>query len=390
MRITSIQTNLYNSAFQYRQNLPAAGKNKLPSQPAYASIPASYRYGVNIHFGEYIDPNRTVPHIDYEEYMDMGDAARKRMRLRYRTFTKKVDKGEMFDPNDTRMPLQSEKLMDEFIKTSQIYSKYKDQPIICLGRSPKWFLNASLWMKDGIEDYKFVAFSGFWHRSDPVEGMRRIESAAPTEKEELAYRKYLKRIKADPATIVKNMEETGKKTVITDYIFSGKGACSFLDIMARFADDEGILEKFSKSIQIVGIGSRDYVEEMLRTDDEFSDPKVPMPKILQPYQDNIKQTFYNMDYFMFREMLINQNTNECRSTYYPHEMWPMYKPDKFKTGLVKDMKKVKQMVAEANSPKRVMSHFTPAMFDFRNLLNFRILDGLNARGLLKAAHRSKI
>ena len=72
MRITSIQTNLYNSAFQYRQNLPAAGKNKLPSQPAYASIPVSYRYGANIHFGEYFDPNRTVPHIDSEEYMDMG------------------------------------------------------------------------------------------------------------------------------------------------------------------------------------------------------------------------------------------------------------------------------------------------------------------------------
>ena len=50
-----------------------------------------------------------------------------------------------------------------------------------------------------------------------------------------------------------------------------------------------------------------------------------------------------MDYEVFKDMLINQNTNECRSTYYPHDAWTIYKPDKFKTGLIKDMKKVKKM-----------------------------------------------
>jgi len=30
------------------------------------------------------------------------------------------------------------------------------------------------------------------------------------------------------------------------------------------------------------------------------------------------------------------------------------------------------------------------MRDYRNLLNFRILDGLDARGLLKAVHNTKI
>ena len=44
-------------------------------------------------------------------------------------------------------------------KYPQMYNKYKGQPIICLGRSPKWFLNTSLWMKDGIDGYDFVAFS---------------------------------------------------------------------------------------------------------------------------------------------------------------------------------------------------------------------------------------
>lgn len=390
MRISCIQTNnlLYNSRQGFRVSKQSG--DGISDSHNYAVAPAGFRYGASIHFGEFFDPNRTVPHIDYEEYMCMQPAAKKRMRLRYKNFDKNLNVGELFDSKDTRMPLQHETLMDEFIKTSKIYSKYKDQPIICLGRSPKWFLNASLWTEGGINDYKFVAFSGFWHRPDYREGMVRIESVAPTEKEEIAYRKYLKRIKADPQTIVDNMEKTGKKTVITDYICSGKGACSFLDVMGRYADELGILEKFSKAIQIVGIGSMDYMEVLNPYADTYSEPRVPMPKILQPYSDNIRQEFYDMHYGMFREMLLNQNTNECRSTYYPHGMWPIYNPSRFKTGLIKDPKKLKAMIAESKKPKKIMSHFTPTMFDFRNLLNFRILDGLNARGLLKAVHHSKV
>ena len=104
---------------------------------------------------------------------------------------------------------------------------------------------------------------------------------------------------------------------------------------------------------------------------------------------NYEVPFYNIDYLMFREMLINQNTNECRSTYYPHETWTVYQPDRFKTWLIKDIKKVKEMVKTLKGNKS-MSSFTPAMYDYRNLLNFRILDGLNTRNLLKAVHKSKI
>lgn len=354
-------------------------------------IPSNFKYNANIHFGEFFDPNRTVPHIDYEEYMAMKPPTKQRFRKRYMNFEKRVNKNELVDLKMAYLPLKTEKLMDEFIKTSQIYTKYKDQPIICLGRSPKWFLNAALWMKDGIDDYKFVAFSKFWYRPHPIEGVIRMNSVAPTEKEEAAYRRYLKRIKADPQSIVDNMEKTGKKTVITDYICSGKGACSFLDVMSRYADDLGILDKFAKSIQIVGIGSLDYMEELNPYAEYISIPSVPMPEKLRPYSKDIKQEFYNMNYSMFKEMLINQNTNECRSTYYPHETWTIYKPDRFKTGLIHDIKKVKNLVKELKSSgQKSMSSFTPAMFDFRNLLNFRILDGLNARGLLKLSHHSKL
>lgn len=398
MHISPIMANQMTTSYQknLKHNLKETGnttvQSHLNSHPLKLSkIPEGYHYGANIHFGEFFNPNRTIPHIDYEEYMAMQPSTKRRFRKKYKNFfnDSTINTNEMIDKNYKYMPLQSELLMDNFIKTSKIYSKYKEQPIICLGRSPKWFLNTALWMKDGIDDYKFVAFSKFWYRPDAVEGMHRMDSVAPAPKEEAAYRKYLKRIKADPQTIVDNMEKTGKKTVITDYICSGKGACSFLEILGNYAKDLGILEKLSKSIQIVGIGSMEYMEELNPYADSISVPKVIMPEVLRPYSNNIKQEFHNMDYKVFKDMLINQNTNECRSTYYPHETWTIYKPDQFKTGLIKDIKKVKEMVKALKGEKSTSS-FTPAMYDYRNLLNFRILDGLNERKILKAIHKSKI
>jgi len=180
-----------------------------------------------------------------------------------------------------------------------------------------------------------------------------------------------------------------KKTVITDYICSSKGACSFLEILGKYAEDLGILEKFSKSIQFAGIGSMEYMEHLNPYAEYISEPRVIMPEILRPYSENINQEFYNIDYEVFKEMLLNQNTNECRSTYYPHEAWTIYKPDRFKTGLIKNMKKVKEMVKTLKGEKSISS-FAPAMYDYRNLLNFRILDALNERKILKVIHKSKI
>lgn len=341
--------------------------------------------------GEFFHPKRTVPHIDFEEYMAMKESTKRRFRKRYNGFQtdKTINKEDLFDRKSGYMPLRSEQSMDQFLKTASIYKKYKDQPIICLGRSPKWFLNAALWMKDGIGPYDFVAFSDRWYTPDPIEGMRRLNSKAPTEEESIAYKKYLKSIKADPKTIVEKMEQIGKKTVITDYICSGKGMTSFLDIMSEYAEEQGVLEQFSKAIQIVGIGSMEYMEDLNPYADSISIPRVCMPERLRPYSANIKQEFHDINYNVFREMLLNQNVNECRSTYYPPHAWTVYKPDKFKTGLIKDMKKVDE-VRESLKGYSKIAHFTPAMLDFRNLLNFRILDALNVRGLLKQAHVSKV
>ena len=392
MRINPVQLSFYNSVVSLNKN----NQRKTQTNPLYFDkgltkdlFVSSANKGVKVSFGQDESCNRRVMNIDHSDYIAMWPSTKKRLRRLYKDFNRGLVKDVMFDPKNTKMPLQTERNMDKFIEISSKYIKYKDQPIICLGRSPKWFLNTALWMEDGIPGYKYVAFSGYWYRPSP-EGMRRLPKNVPTDKEEAAYRKYLNRIQADPKTIVEHMEQTGKKTVITDYICSGKGACSFLDLMGRYADELGILEQFSKSIQIVGIGSMDYMEELNRYADEISIPQVQMPEILMPYHKNVEQTFYNMDYGVFREMLLNQNVNECRSTYYPHKMWTIYKPDKFKTGLVSDPKKIKQKVQEAGGVNKEFAHFSAPMGDLRNLMNFHILDQLSKRGLLKKFHIAKM
>ena len=188
--------------------------------------------------------------------------------------------------------------------------------------------------------------------------------------------------------MVETMKNEGKKTVITDHICTGKGACSFLDILSKMANDDGILEDFSKSIQIVGLGSMDYMEILNPMADSISTPRVPMPPLLKPYKNNIRQDFYNIkDFSVFEDMLLNRNTNECRSTYYPPFAWNVYRPDVFKTGMVKDMNNVRKMLEILKDEKYIVS-FTAPMQDYRNLLNFRILDYLHSQDLLRASDNS--
>ena len=363
-------------------------KNVVKSNDNYKNssraLPLGFNTSYKVSFKAWTNPNRLVGDVDLESYYMMSEPAKERYRKLCEEFatSKEIDTNKLFDKEANILPLMEDNVMEKFIETSKIYLQYKDQPIVCLGRSPKWFLNTAFWMNDGIPEYKFAAFSKHWYRNDPVDGVRKIKHMAPTEEEETAYRKYLDRIGVNPQTMVNTMRETGKKTIITDYICSGKGACSFLDILSRYADDLGILEEFSKSFDFVGIGSIDYMEELDMFSDLISRPRVLMPPLLQPYEKNIKQTFYNMDYTVFNQMLLNQNTNECRSSYYPHQAWTVYSPDTFKVGLIKDMSVVER-VKDHFKDEKYITLFTAPMQDFRNLLNFRILDYLNSKDMLR-------
>ena len=400
MQVNRVQAN-YSSTIglQNRVNNNSKQLNHVQNQnhqiSPFKKLPLNFKYNAPISFSGFSDVNATVPDIEFEEYNAMTDTTKKRIKKRYEKFfsDKSINKNELYDTQHFQyMPLNTEQKFDDFIKFSSLYNDFKDRRIISIGRSPKWFLNTSVWMKDGIDGYDFAAFSGNWFRRDPKWGIVPVKTAMPTEKEYKAYTRYLKQKGLDPLSIVKDAEKTGKRIIYTDYVQTGRGVSSFLDIMSRFAEEQGVLEKFSKSIEIIGIGSLEY-NEMLNPYEEYVEtPEVLYPERLKPYEKNIKQKFYSMPADIQVDMLINQNTNECRSTYYPHTAWTLYNPDTFKTGMVRDMKKIEAVAKElkdVTTPKAVSS-FSPAMRDYRNLLNFRILDGLAKRGLLTARHVSKV
>ena len=381
--------NNFNFGQSVKKNLTAdLSRENDVNENSSTSLPIGFNTSYNITFG-FTNPNRLVGDVDLDLYHTMSEGAKKRYREIYYGFAtnEEVNKKDLADKTSQVIPLVDDDDINNFVEFSKIYLQYKDQPIICLGRSPKWFLNTAFWMEGGLPEYKFVAFSKYWFVEDEEEGVRKINRLAPTQEEEAAYRKYLDRIGVNPQKIVETMRETGKKTVITDFICTGKGACSFLDVMSRYAKDLGILEEFSKAIQIVGIGSLIEFDERTIASRFRSIPRVPMPPLLEQYDDNIKQTFYKMDESIFEQMLKNQNTNECRSSYYPHQAWTVYSPDRFKVGLIKDVNAIKEIKDHFKDEKHVIL-FTPAMQDFRNLLNFRILDYLNSKNMLRAPIRN--
>ena len=327
---------------------------------------------------------RRVPDIDYFTYNSMSPNMKKFLRKKCVEFNKEVNAQELKNEYKTYLPLMDDRIMSEFVKVCDLYRGLKNEPILCLGRSPKWFLNTALWMKDGIDDYKFVAFSKYWFRNSS-DGLVRMDRFAPTEEEKKAYKRYLKSIQADPKHIVDVHQKTGKKIVITDYINTGKGVCSFLDLMSEIAEEDGVLEQFAKSIRIFGIGCMEYTEKSYYDDEEVSEPSVQLPDRLMPYKKEIPQEFHDMPLDLFEQMLVNENTNECRSSFYPHEAWIAYKPNRFRTGMLSD-KKINEL--KGKNP-RCASNFTPAMRDYRNLLNFRILDYLSENNLLRENLNSK-
>ena len=407
MKITKINGINYSNSL-INQKIKSDFKQKYQENP-YFEIPVDFKYGAQINFSGHYHKERKVPDVDFIQYKNMRETTKQFLRKRY----KKYDKTEVFktyvekhynkhDKNFLEnlgvlydeMPLKTPASVESFIEMTKLYAPFKDRQIICVGRSPKWFLDAALWMKDGIYNYDFAAFSGRWYRPDRTEGVLKILDAAPTAEEEIAYRSYLKDQGLDPFSIVKKAEKNGGKAIITDYICTSKGLTSFLDIMGRYAENQGVIKDFANSFELLTVGSLEYMDKLNNNIEELiSVPEVIMPESIKPYNKptnawggrTIKEKFYNIkNYYLFQGILLNPNTNECRSTYYPHKAWTVYRPDRFKTGFISDMDVVRAKLAEADKSK-IIKFFDPVMSDYRNLLVFHILDEINARNLLKTA-----
>lgn len=317
-----------------------------------------------------INTNR-VPNMGPAEYLALSENQKNELRQKCESFGKISNSQNSNIDKKIVLPLSTPKSMDEFIGFVKKYDTLKDSPVICLGRSPKWFLDTSKWMKGGIEDYKFVAFSKSWYLYTYSERGRgkslvRFPDLAPNEAEEAAYKKYLKSISADPKSIVEKAKATGKKVVITDYVDTAKGVTSFLELMSNIAESQGVLKEFANSIRFVLIDQMDQVENLHYDDELISKPEVRLPDSLKKVapknfmeEPHIDERYFDMPLDVFEDFLSGNSTSKCLSGYYPKELWAKVKP------------------IHSDVP------ISPKLNDFRNLLKFRILDNLHARNLLK-------
>lgn len=317
--------------------------------------------------------HRKIPNIEIEEYSKLSEVDKIWLREKSKSFHQRVNPSELYTQKEQYLPLSHEYEMKEFVDFSSHYNSAKGAPILCLGRSPKWPLSVSLWMKDGIEDYTFVPFSKSWYdrKIDLMNGdtwLVRNPSRAPNQEQEEAYKKYLKIIGVDPKNIIKNTQKAGTETVITDYLETSRGMTSFLEVMSNLAEEQGVLEEFAKSIRFIVIGSNEYSTNKFFPMKEIAPPpKVILPDKLssvvpkslwnppypkQEYHTELSQT-------VFEQMFIYENANESRSGWYSKDNWT-------------------KMGSEYLMPK-----FKQGLQDFRNLLNFKILDYLEANNLLR-------
>ncbi len=323
--------------------------------------------------------NRVID-IDIASFKTLSETMKKIYRKKCENFAQLIDFDKMANPRKNFLPLVKDDDMKKFLDCCiKNFLSLKDSPIICLGRSPKWFLNTLYWMKDGIEDYKFVAFSGNWYR-ESIWGIKKDESKAPTKEEQNSYKNYLKSIQADPASIVKIAQQTGEKVVITDYVRSGFGLKSFLEVMSNIAEEQGVLEDFAKSIRFHLFASNEYLEERY-PDGDAPTPALLLPDKLLPYREEIPKYFVDIPLDITLQILENKNTNECRATYYPAKAWGIYLPNKYKTGMIPNS--LMEQLKGISPDKNAGINFSIPMRDYRNLLNFRILDYLEQNGLLR-------
>ena len=189
MHISPISQSYTFSKYKIAQNRISSNETSPQKSTNTTKLPSINEVTLPINFKA---ERKTVPDVDYFSYRTMSEPMKRFLRKRCTDFNEKVKTSELENQNKKYLPLMKDEDMKKFVEICSQFNKLKDDPILCLGRSPKWFLNTSLWMKDGIDNYKFVAFSKFWFRKQGDELVKMGPMFQPTPEEKKAYKKYVK------------------------------------------------------------------------------------------------------------------------------------------------------------------------------------------------------
>lgn len=137
-----------------------------------------------------------------------------------------------------------------------------------LGESPSWIIFVAELLTRGSEardeskpnpkiEFGNIAFSGSFlaRESDTPAAHVKFQTTTnmPTEEEVRKYRKYLKRIKMDPETIIQRRQNEGVKTIITDYTNTGKGFASFIYILCDWAQEDSKVDQLKKALRLINL-----------------------------------------------------------------------------------------------------------------------------------------
>lgn len=155
MKINSISAFNYTSkAFPTKPKENYNKNNSLAnvSEPRYFRIPNSVLFT-----GEANTRQRIID-VDFYSYRNLRLGQRQILRKQYNNFENLVNVEELAAPKNPKLPLKSDVAMKHYIDVCKKYTEFKNDPILCLGRSPKWFLSGAYWMRDGL--YKKPPYKG--------------------------------------------------------------------------------------------------------------------------------------------------------------------------------------------------------------------------------------
>jgi len=190
--------------------------------------------------------------LTIEKYKGLSDEDKQKLRDRF---------FEVFEPEANRRvyPLIKDEKVRALIDASrELLQKYPGEKIIAFGRSPLWFVESAKIIeisaagedptrKLAAERFGYVAFSGRPFASVPF----------ATQKQIADYHEYLKNTGFDPVSIVNRNE----KTVIVEYVLTkGIVLSSFLDILMRLADKQGVPQEKLKDKIVLHIIQEDTLK----------------------------------------------------------------------------------------------------------------------------------
>lgn len=197
-------------------------------------------------------------------YLKLNEGEKRKFR---RLFQKEIIGKSIahFNP-EYKHPFQSEAELKELFRFSRIIAhSFKDSKVVAVGRSPLWFLETLKMMKGSkvnLDNYSELA----------VTGLTSVNNFTKTEIKEFAG--YLKNANLSPETMIEHSKKTGQKTVLFDFLHTGKGMIQTINLMdevlkhnyknniaplkSEFKSSDEAIKAFHDSIKVVGMFWKDH------------------------------------------------------------------------------------------------------------------------------------